>query len=143
MFCVRGRGRRGRHKTISHLVRIHIRIIFIESLKSFDEGIESLGVIFGNKEFNARGIKGKDISEGRINELADGFSEINHLSEHKFNIRLKVLTEPGKERCIRDFRGAAEIPEFPADGKEKDEEGIGRDRKIFCKIRAERKPDKG
>lgn len=129
LFCVRGRDRSGRHETISHLVRIHIRIILIESLKSFNEGIESLEVIFGDKEFNARGIKGKDISEGRINELADGFCEINHLTEHKFNIRFKVLPEPGKERCIRDFRETAEIPEFPADGKEKDEEGIGRDRK--------------
>lgn len=143
LFCIRGRGRSGRHETVSHLVRIHIRIILIESLKPFDERIESFGVIFGDKEFNARGIKGKDIGEGRINELADRFCEINHLPEHKFNIRFKVLPEPCKEKGIRDFREAAEIPEFPADGEEKDDEGIGRDRNSFCKIRAERNPDKG
>lgn len=129
LFCVRGRDRSGRHEAIGHLVRIHIRIILIESLKSFDEGIEGLGVIFGDKEFNAGGIKSKDVCEGRINEPTDGFCEINHVSEHKFNKRLKVLTEPGKEGGVGDFREAAEIPEFPADGKEKDEEGVGRDRK--------------
>lgn len=44
-------------------------------------------------------------------------------------MNLKVLSEHGKERRIRDFRKTAEIPKFFANGKKKDEQGIGRDGK--------------
>lgn len=42
-----------------------------------------------------------------------------------------------KER-VRDFREAKEIPQLLTEVQEKDEERIGGDRKIFCRISAER-----
>lgn len=80
-----------------------------------------LGLFFRNKEFDTGGIKSEDLGKGGINQLADGLSKVNHLAKHEFNIRLKILTEPGKKRGVRYFRKAAEIPEFFTEGKKKDE----------------------
>lgn len=58
---------------------------------------------------------------GRINKLAGGLSKVDHLADHEFNIRLKILTKSGKKRGIRYFRKAAEIPEFFTQGKKENE----------------------
>ena len=140
LFRVRAGSGMGRHKSISHLVRIDVRSVLIEGLERFDEGIESLRIVFGDKKFNAGGIKGKDGGKGRINELADRLGEIDHLAEHKLDIREKVLSETGKERGIGNLVKAAEIPEFPAEGKEKDEQGVSGDRKDLLKDECGKEP---
>lgn len=67
-------------------------------------------VVFRDKKLNAGGIKSKHPGKGRVNDLADGFGEIDHTSEHQFNIRKKVLFKAGKKWCIRNFLEATEIP---------------------------------
>ena len=133
LFRFRAGSGMGRHKGISHLVRINVWPVLIEGLEGSDEGIESFRIIFGDKKFNAGGIKGEDRGKGRINELADGFGEIDHLTEHKLDIGKKIFPETSKERGIRNLVKAAEIPEFPAEGKEKDEQRIRRDGKDLLK----------
>lgn len=133
LFCIRRSCSRGRHEAISHFVRIDTGLILIESLEFFDKGIEGFGVVFRDKEFNAGGIKGKDPGKGRINEVAERFGKINHPAEHKLNERLKVLTESCKKRGIGDFGEAAEIPKFFAEGKKKDKQRIGGNRKNLLK----------
>lgn len=58
----------------------------------------------------ARGIKGQDVSKGRINHLTDWFGEIDHLMEHLLDVRVKGGLEAGKKRGVRNFGKAAEIP---------------------------------
>lgn len=48
--------------------RGNIGIILIESFQPFDKEIENFGVIFGDKKFNAGGIKSKDLSEGNVHQ---------------------------------------------------------------------------
>jgi hypothetical protein len=129
LFCVRAGGGLGRHQAIGHLIGIHIRLILIISFQASDEGIESFRIIFFNVEFNTRSIKGKYLSERGINDLAEGFCKINHLSKHEFNMILKILTESSKKRSIRDFGKSTKITEFFAKSEKKNEQGIRRDRK--------------
>lgn len=100
----------GGHSSISHPVRVDIRVILIISLESSDEGVEGLWIIFGNIELNAGGIEGKDICQGRIDEVADGFGGIDHGVEHLLDERVKSSFEVGKQGSIRNFGEAAEIP---------------------------------
>ena len=119
----------GGHEGVSHPVGVNIGFILIISLQPFNEGVEGFGVIFGNIKLNAGGIKGKDIGERGVNQLTDGFGEIDQGVEHLLDIGLKRNFEPGKERRIGNFGEAAEIPQFLAENKEKDEERIGGDGK--------------
>lgn len=75
-----------RHGTISSLIRI---IGFIKALsfriclKLLDDPVRILGIIFGNKCFDAGRIKDGHICFCRVNRLADGFSNINKLIEYE------------------------------------------------------------
>ena len=93
------------------------------------EGIKGLGVVFSDIEFNAIGIKGKHLSQGRINGLAEGLSKIDELMEHIFNKRKKVLFEACKQRCVRNLLEAAENPKFLAKIKKKVQQGARGDGK--------------
>ena len=121
LFCVGAGSGCGRHEAVSHLVGVNIRLILIKNFEFFNEGIEGLGVVFRDKKFDAGGVKGKDLCQRGIDELADWFGKIDHLSEHEFNKGLEVLPEPGKKRGVGDFGETAEIPKFFTDRKEKNE----------------------
>lgn len=45
------------------------------------------------ESININGIKGKHLSQGRINGLSDGLSKIDRVVEHIFNKRKKILFE--------------------------------------------------
>lgn len=119
----------GGHEGIGHPVGVDIGIILIVSLQPFNEGVEGFGVVFGDIKLNAGGIKGKDIRERGVNQLADGFGEIDQRVEHLLDMGFKRNLEAGKERSIGDFGKAAEVPQLLAKSKEKDEERIGWDGK--------------
>ena len=53
--------------------------------------------------------------------------------EHLLDIRFKGSPEAGKKRGIGNFGEAAEVPQFPAEAKEKNEQRVGRDGKDFLK----------
>ena len=84
-------------------------------------------------KLNAGSVEGKDIGKGGIDQLADRFGEIDHLVEHLLDIRCKGGLETGKKRGVRNFREAAEVPQFPAEDKKKNEQRVCRDRKDFLK----------
>lgn len=67
-----------RHETVSHLIRVNVRVIFIVCLEPTDKGIEKLGIIFRDIKLNAGGIKSKDGGKGGIDRLANGFGIIHH-----------------------------------------------------------------
>lgn len=54
-------------------------------------GFESIIVKKRNVPFNAGGIKGKHLGERSINNLTDRFCVIDHLLEHKLNIRNELI----------------------------------------------------
>lgn len=133
LFGIRAGGGMGRHKSISHGVWINLRLVLVKGFEFPDEGIESFGVVFVDEKLNTGGVKGEGQSQFGINHLTDGISIIHHLLKHEFNIRLKVLFETGQERCIGHLGKTAEIPEFPGQPKEKEQEGIRGDGKDFLK----------
>ena len=103
LFCVGAGSGCGRHEAVSHLVGVNIRLILIKNFEFFNEGIEGLGVVFRDKKFDAGGVKGKDLCQRGIDELADWFGKIDHLSEHEFNNLVKsgasgTLVKPQKSR---------------------------------------------
>lgn len=53
LFCIRAGSSLGWHETVSHLVRVNIRLILIVSLEATDEGVKGFGVVFGDIELNA------------------------------------------------------------------------------------------
>ncbi|MCQ5146260.1 hypothetical protein NE476_28325 [Enterocloster bolteae] len=132
-----------RHEGVSHLIRVNIWFIFVIRLEPADERSESLGVVFGDIGFNAGCIKGEHLSEGRINSLADGFGKIDKLKEEIFNKRKKVLFEACKQRSVRNLLEAAELPEFPAEVQEKDQQEFGRNGKKLLKDKSSQKAGKG
>lgn len=103
LFCVRAGNSPGRHETVSHLIRVNIRVVFIESLEAADKGIEGFGIVFRDIKFNAGGIESKHGGKGRVDGLADGFGIIHHALEHESNVVCKPEFEAGKKRGIRDF----------------------------------------
>ena len=113
LFGIRGGSGTGRHKPISHGVRINIGLVLVKGFEFSDEGIEGFGVVFADVKLNTGGIKGKDLCQSGIDHLADGFRIIHHLLKHEFNMRLKVLFETGQERGIGHFGKTAEILGFP------------------------------
>lgn len=106
LFCIRAGSSLGGHKSVSHLVRINLRLVFIVRLEAADEGIKGFGVIFGDIEFNAGSIESKHRGKAGIDSLADGFSEIDHMLEHQFNIRKSCL-----KRVKRGASGTLEKPQ--------------------------------
>lgn len=104
-----GSGLRG-HKSVGHLVRVNIGIVFIVRFEAADEGVKGFGVIFRDIKFNAGGIESKDLSKGAVDGLADRFSEVNHALEHQFDIRKKVLFKACEEGSVRHLGETAEIP---------------------------------
>lgn len=78
----------------------------------FNKKIESFRVTFGYEQFNNESIESEYLYKGRINERADGFRKINHLSEHKLNKGGKFLPEPSEKRGVRDFRETTKIFNF-------------------------------
>ena len=52
LFGIRAGSSLWGHETISHLVRINVGFVFIESLEFFDQSIQGFGIIFCNKKFN-------------------------------------------------------------------------------------------
>ena len=50
----------------------------------------------------------------RGNALTDVFGIIDHLLEHLLDERFKMLLESGKQRSVRNFGEATEIPQFLA-----------------------------
>ena len=143
LFCVRaGSGLCGR-EAVSHLIRVNIRVVFIVSPEAADKGIEGFGVVFRDIKLDAGGIEGKHGGKGSINSLADGFGEVHHLLEHELNVFCKAEFETGKERGIRDFGEAAEIPQFLADVEQEDEQGIGRDGEYLLQDKCGKEAGKG
>ena len=112
LFGVGAGGGMGRHEAISHAVGVNIGPVLVVSLEFSDEGIKCFGVIFGDIEFNAGGVKGKHFCEGRVDQVADGFGKIYQQMEHLLNKDFKVLFKAGQERCIGDFGEAAEVADF-------------------------------
>lgn len=88
-------GGMGRHKPISHGVWIDFGLVLVKGFEFSDEGIKGFGVVFVNVKLNTGGVKGEELCQFGINQLADGFRIIHHLLKHEFNIRLKVLFETG------------------------------------------------
>ena len=103
LFCVGAGSSLRRHETVSHLIRVNIRIILIVSLETADQGIEGFGIIFRDIKLNTGGIEGKHGSKGRVDCMADGFGIIYHLLEHECNVVCKTEFEACKKRSIRDF----------------------------------------
>ena len=99
-------------------------MIPVISLKSFNQGVESFGIVFGNIKLNAGSVEGKDVRKRGIDQVADWFGEIDQLVEHLLDIRFKGGPEAGKKRGIGNFGEAAEVPQFPAEAKEKDEQRV-------------------
>lgn len=128
-----------RHETVSHTVRVNIRIAFIIRFEPFDKSVKSLGIILGNIKFNAGGIKGKHQSQRGINQVTDRFGVIHHFLKHEFNIRHKRGFEPGKERSV----GNLGKPQKYRNSLQRRRKRIRRAsvgmEKIFCRIKAERK----
>ena len=114
---------------VSHPVGVNVRFILIIGFKPPDEGIKGFGVVFRDIKLNAGGIERKHLCKGAVNRLADGLRKINHMLEHQFNIREEVLFKESEQGCVRHFGETAEPPQFPAEGKEEDGEGVGRDGK--------------
>lgn len=110
LFGNRGGSSLGRHKAIGHLVGVNIRLVFIVSFEAADEGVKGFGVIFRNIKFNAGGIESKHMSKGAVNSLADGLGEIDHVLDHEFNVRKKVLFKACEKRSIGHLGEAAENP---------------------------------
>lgn len=123
----------GRHKAVSHRAGINFRIIFVKDFEFFNESIKGFGVVLSDIKLNPGGVKGKDLGQFGIYHVADRFRIVHHLFKHEFNIRLKVLFEPGHKRSIRHFGKATELPEFPAKSEEKEQKGIRGDGKDFLK----------
>lgn len=98
LFGIRAGGGMGRHKRISHGVRVNISLVLVKGFEFPDECMEGFGVVFADKKLNAGGVKGEDLSQSGIDHLVDGFCMIHHLLKHEFNIRLEVLFETGQER---------------------------------------------
>ena len=94
-------------RSVSHLIRIDVRFVFIEYFKLLDQSIESFGIVFGNIKLNAGSVEGKDVREGEIDQVADWFGEIDQLVEHLLDIRFKGGPEAGKKRGIGNFGEAA------------------------------------
>ena len=97
-----------------------------------------------NEKLNAGGVEGKDLSQGRIDLLADGFGVVNHLLKHEFNVAGKAQLKASKQRRVRDFCKAAEIAKLFLQRIKRimSRESVGME-KIFCRIRAERKAVRG
>lgn len=64
------------------------------------------------ESISINGIKGKHLSQGRINSPADGLSKIDRMMEHIFNKRKKILLEAYKQRRIRNLLETTEITKF-------------------------------
>lgn len=112
LFGIRaGNSMRG-HEPISHLIRINIRIIFVVNFQFANKSIEGGVVVFRNIKFDARGVKGKDLSQGGIDLLTEGFCIIDHLLKHEFNVVGKAQFKACKQRCIRDFGKTTELSKF-------------------------------
>lgn len=133
LFGIRAGAGMGRHKAVSHGVRINFRLVFEKGFEFPDEGIEGFGVVPADVKLNTGGVKGGDLCQSGIYHLADGFCIVHHLFKHEFNIRLKVLFEPGHKRSTGHLGKAAELPEFPAKREEKEQKGIRGDGKDFLK----------
>lgn len=128
LFCVRAGSSLGRHKTICHFVGIDLRVVFVIGFEASDEGMKGFRVVFRDIKLHAGSIKSKHLSKGAVNSLTDGFCKIDHALKHQLNIRKERLFKTGEQWGIRDFGKAVEVPKFPADGEEKDEQGM---EKIF------------
>ena len=68
-----------------------------------------------------------------VNGEADRLGIFDHALEHQFNKRKEVLLKTCEKRGIRHLGETAELPKFLTEGKKKDKEGVGRDRKDFLK----------
>ena len=55
------------------------------------------------------------------------------MKKHQFDMRKEVLFKTGKKRGFGNLFKTAEVTEFLAEIKEKDEQGIGRNRKDLLK----------
>ena len=142
LFCIRAGSGGWRHEAVSHSVRIDVRFIFVAGLEPSDEGIKGFRVVFLNIQFNAGGIKGKHLCKGTVNGLAEWFGEIDHVLEHQFNVGKKVLFKAGEKGGIRHPGETTEVPQFPAEGKKEDEQGIGRDGKNLLEDKGREKAGK-
>lgn len=65
---------------------------------------------FQNIKSDTGGVESKNLGKETVDCLADGFGEVNHVPEHQFDIRKKVLFKAGEEQNVRDHGEAAEIP---------------------------------
>lgn len=72
LFCVRTGSSLRRHETVSHLIRVNIRIVFIVSLEAADKGIEGLDIVCGDIKFNAGGIESKHGGKGSVDRHTKG-----------------------------------------------------------------------
>lgn len=102
----------GRHKGVSHFIRVIIGIALVLRFQLTDKGVEGFGIVFLNEKFNARGVKGKDLCQVAINLLADGFGIVDHFLEHEFNVPGKAKLKTCKQRSIGGFGKPAESPKF-------------------------------
>ena len=108
-----------------------------------DQRIKSFRVVFGDIQFNAGSIKGKGPGQNPVDGEADGFGIIDHALEHQFDKGKKVLPEACEQRSARDLGKAAEVPEFFAEGKKENEQGVGRDGKDLLEDKGREEAVKG
>lgn len=114
LFGIRAEDDLGRHEAIGHLVGVDIRLVLVKGLQPFNEGIEGLRVVLGNKKLDAGSVEGKDLSQRGVNELANRLGKVDHLPEHELDERPKVLSEPREERGVRNLGETTEVTEFLA-----------------------------
>ena len=114
LFGIRAGCGLGRHEAIGHLVGVDIRLVLVKGFQPFDERIEGLRVVFGNKKIYAGRVKGEDLGQRGVNELANRLGEVDHLPEHELDEGLKVLPKPREERGIGNLGETAEVTEFLA-----------------------------
>ena len=114
LFGIRAGGGPGRHEAIGHLVGGDIRFVLVKGLQPFDEGIEVLRVVLGNKKLDAGRVKGEDLGRRGVNNLANWLGEVDHLPEHELDEGFKILLEPREERGIGNLGETAEVTEFLA-----------------------------
>ena len=120
-----------RHGTIGGLIRI-IRFIkamnFCVCLKLLDDPVSILGIIFGNKCFNAGRIKDGHIRFCRVNRLTDRLGNVNKVIENELQVIPKILFEPCDFGSIRDFGKTTEFTEWFRISEKSQEKLICRDR---------------
>ena len=103
-----------RQEGIDGLVRIEIRPGLCELLGFPELGVEELGIVLGDGEFDTGGIIDEVIGLFRINLTADGFGQFYKILKHLGEERMIPVPEASKLGSVRNLIEAAEIPKLCA-----------------------------